>query len=79
MIIHSNLPKMKINNLPTCLQGNYRDSSGEFCNTTYGVFVAGRVRHFVIFKIFITSLCWWYCVKLINSSFFEKLLCALLM
>ena len=50
MIIHSNLPKI-MKNLLTCLQGNYRDSSGEFCNTTYGVFGAGRFRHVVIIII----------------------------
>ena len=39
MIVHSNLSKMKNKILPTCLQGNYRDSLGEFNNTSaYGVF-----------------------------------------
>ena len=32
LIIHSNLSKMKNKILPTCLQGNYRDSLGEFSN-----------------------------------------------
>ena len=45
MIIHSNLSKMKNKILPTCLQGNYRDSLGEFNNTrmSYGMFRAERV------------------------------------
>ena len=38
MIFHSNLSKIKDKILPTCLQGNYRDSLGEFSNTSYGVF-----------------------------------------
>ena len=32
-----NLPKMKNKILPTCLQGNYRDSLVEFNNTSHGV------------------------------------------
>ena len=40
MIIHSNLSKMKIKILPTCLQGNYSDSLGEFSKASYGVFGA---------------------------------------
>ena len=44
MIIHSNLSKTKNKILPTCLQGNYRDSLGEFSNTSYGVFGAERVN-----------------------------------
>ena len=36
MIIHRNLTKMKNKILPTCLQGNYGDSLGEFSNTSYG-------------------------------------------
>ena len=43
-IIHSNLSEMKNKILPTSLQGNYRDSLGEFNNTSYGVFVAKRVK-----------------------------------
>ena len=42
MIINSTLSKMKNKILPTCLQGNYRDSLGEFSNTSYGVFGAER-------------------------------------
>ena len=34
MIIRCTLPKMKNRDLPTCLQGNYRDSLGEFSNTS---------------------------------------------
>ena len=37
MIIHSNFSKMKSKILPTCLQGNYRDSLGEISNS-YGMF-----------------------------------------
>ena len=33
---------MKIKILPTCLQGNYRDSLGELSNTSYGGFEADR-------------------------------------
>ena len=43
MIIHSNLSKMKNKFLPTCLQGNNRDSLGEFSNTSHGELGAGRV------------------------------------
>ena len=43
MIIQSNLSKMKNKILTTCLQGNYRDSLGEFSNTSYGVFGTERV------------------------------------
>ena len=35
MIIQINLSKMKNKILPTCLQRYYRDSSGEFGNTSY--------------------------------------------
>ena len=47
MIIHTNLSKMKNQILPTCLQGNYRDSLGEFSNTSCGVlgFAAKSVSH----------------------------------
>ena len=44
MVIHINVinySKTKNKTLPTCLQGNYRDSLGEFSNTSYGVFGAG--------------------------------------
>ena len=46
MITHSNLSKMKDKTLPTCLQGNYRDSLGEFSNTSpwHGVFGVERVN-----------------------------------
>ena len=37
MIIHRKLSKMKNKILPTCLQGNYGDSLGEFSITSYGV------------------------------------------
>ena len=42
IIIHSNLSKMKNKIHPTCLQGNYRDSLGDFSNISYGVFWGGR-------------------------------------
>ena len=44
MVIHTycNLSKMKNKILLTCLQGNYRDSLGEFSNMSYGVFMAER-------------------------------------
>ena len=35
---------MKNKRLPSCLQGNYGDSLGEFCNTSYGVVGAERVN-----------------------------------
>ena len=44
MIINSNLSKMRNKILPTCLQGNYRDSLREFSNTSYGVFESERVK-----------------------------------
>ena len=44
MIIHCNLSQMKNKILPTCLQGNYRDTLGEFRNTSYGVLGAERVN-----------------------------------
>ena len=44
MIIQSNLSKMKNKILPTCLQENYRDSLGDFSNTSYGVVGAERVK-----------------------------------
>ena len=44
MIIHSNLSKMKSIILPACLQGNYRNSLGEFRNTSCGVFATERVK-----------------------------------
>ena len=43
MITHSNSSKMNII-LPTCLQRNYRDSLGEFSDTSCGVFGAERVN-----------------------------------
>ena len=36
----SNLSKMKNKILPICLQGNYRDSLGEFSNIAYDMFGA---------------------------------------
>ena len=50
MIIHSNLSKMKNNILPTCLQGNHRDSLGEFSDMPYGVF--GAVGNKVFSRLF---------------------------
>ena len=44
MIIHRCFSKMKNKILLTCLQGNYRDSLGEFSNKSYGVFGAERVN-----------------------------------
>ena len=38
------ISKMKNNILPTSSQRHYRDSLGEFCNTSYGVFGAERVK-----------------------------------
>ena len=51
MIIHSNLSKMKNKFLPTCLQGNYRDSLGEFSNTSYGTLEAERVKGLLLFLV----------------------------
>ena len=44
MIIYNNSSKMKNKVLPTCSHGNYRDSLGEFSNTSYNVFEAERVK-----------------------------------
>ena len=46
MIIHRKLSKMKNKIFPTCLQGNYGDSLGEFSNMSYmyGMFGADRVK-----------------------------------
>ena len=44
LIIHRKLSKMKNKILPTCLQGNYRNSLGEFSNTSYGVVGAERIK-----------------------------------
>ena len=44
MILNSNLSKMKNKILPTCLQGSYRDSLGEFSNASYSLFGAERVK-----------------------------------
>ena len=44
LIIHSNLSKMKNNILPTCSQGNHRNSLGIFSNTSYDVFWAENVK-----------------------------------
>ena len=44
MIMHGSLSKMKNKILPICLQGNYRDSLGEFSKTSCGVFGAERVK-----------------------------------
>ena len=46
MIIHRKLSQMKNKILPTCLQGNYGGSLGEFRSTSYGVFGAERVNDF---------------------------------
>ena len=46
MIINRKLSKMKNKILPTCLQGNYGDSLGEFCNTSYGIVGAERVNKY---------------------------------
>ena len=53
-----NLFKMKNKILQTCLQGNYRDSLGEFNHISYGVFGAKRVKwmtsivvHNIVFTI----------------------------
>ena len=43
MIIHRKLSKMKNKILPTCLQGNYGDSLGEFIKRSYGVVGVERV------------------------------------
>ena len=43
MILHSNLSKVKNKTLKTCLQGQHRNSLGEFSNTSYGQFGAARI------------------------------------
>ena len=42
MIMHCILFKMKHKILPTCLQGNIRDSLGEFSNISYSMLGADR-------------------------------------
>ena len=42
MIIQSSLSKMKNKILPTCSQGNYRGTLGDFSNLSHGVFGAQR-------------------------------------
>ena len=45
-MIHRKLSKMKNKILPTCLQGNYGDSLGEFINKSiYSVLGAKRVKN----------------------------------
>ena len=44
MIIHTYLSEMKNKTLPACLQGNYRDSLGEFSNMSHGLFGAEREK-----------------------------------
>ena len=44
MIIHSDLSKMKNKILQTPLQGNYRNSLGEFSSTSCGAFGAEKVN-----------------------------------
>ena len=44
MIKQNNFSKMKNKILPTCLQGKYRGSLGEFSNTSYGVLGAEKVK-----------------------------------
>ena len=62
MIIQCNLSKMKHKILPTCSQGNFRDSIGGFSNTSNGMSGAERVKtfdktlkpHFLKFAKYIT-------------------------
>ena len=63
MINNNNLFKMKNKTLPTCLQGNYRDSLGEFSNTSYGMFVADHERFRLRFIIVII-----FCVMIEQAS-----------
>ena len=51
MLVHSNLSKMKNKFLPTCLEENYRDSLGEFRNTSYGTLEAERVKGLLLFRV----------------------------
>ena len=51
MIIHGNFYKTKNKTLPTCLQGNYQHSLGEFSNTSYGLYGAERVLVSISTKI----------------------------
>ena len=46
MIIHSSLSEMKSKIVPTCLQGCYGDSLGEFSSKSYGLFEAERAKLF---------------------------------
>ena len=63
MINNNNLFKMKNKTLPTCLQGNYRDSLGEFSNRSYGMFVADHERFRLRFIIVII-----FCVMIEQAS-----------
>ena len=53
LIIHSNLSKIKDKILPTCFQGNYRDSLGEFSNTSSGMFGSKSVKLIIKIKAYI--------------------------
>ena len=44
VIMNNNLSKMKNQILPTCLQVNYRNSLGEFSNTSCGMIGAESVN-----------------------------------
>ena len=46
MIVYSNLSKMENKILPTCLEGNYRDSLGEFTEQLLNVVLEDqKVKH----------------------------------
>ena len=48
MIRHRNLFEMKNKLLLTCVQGNYRDSLGEFSNRSCGALGAERFKLFSV-------------------------------
>ena len=51
---------MKNKILPISLQGNYKDTLGEFSNISCGVFGAGRVNN-IILTLFVS--CWYICTS----------------
>ena len=70
MIVLSTLSKIKNKILSTCLQGNYRDSLGEFVNTSYiclySVFEGEKVKmmlHKLEWKLKLTFLRTQFCVN----------------
>ena len=68
MIIHSKLSKMENKILSTCLQENYRNSLGEFSNTSYGVFSVANETGSCLEKYSLK------CLSFLFVCFFKKLI-----